>query len=563
MKTKAQTEIMGLVMIVILISIILLFVIKFVVNSEPNTIKQDVFNQKLASNTLNVLLSTTTSCSRATVSELLKDCAEYGGYASGGNIFCEGINSCYFVNVLIGDLLDKTIKEQGMDYEFLFDEANINIMAASCPGNVKQATANIPLRYGTKEIKLRICDAKEGSVNAGTPCTPQTCSQLGKTCNSWSDTCGGILDCGTCLDPRVCNNNGHCVNPSCVPMIWTPDVSTICSGALFTQTSNCGTTRTSTGTKTCPTTPDCDNDGVCDTGENTANCPADCFTIGAGDYDYSLAFGVDTGTYKVHVPSSYIMQPISLIINLHGGGGDADNQKYQSDMNSKSDLAGFIVVYPNALKPGAWNVGNRENPSRGSTKDDIGFLRAMISDLKTKFNIDGEKIYATGLSDGGMMAYKVACEMSDVVSAVAPVATNEMPSSVWPCNPTEPVSIMHFHGTADPLILYTGGTGTSPLISHDNFPSVETTIDTWKTRNNCNAGPNTIFSNGNAQCIRYSNCDGGSEVDLCTIIGGGHTWPDGAYYPDVAWYRNMVGDLSTDISANDEMWTFFQAHIRS
>jgi len=155
MKRKAQTEIMGLVMIVILVTIILLFVIKFSINSQSKTVKQDIFNQKLASNTLNVLLSTTTDCNRATISELLKDCAEY---KPEGSIECSTENSCAFVTYLISDYLNQTIKVQEKDYEFLFDEAEINIITEVCQKSLKQATANIPLRYGTKDIKLKICD---------------------------------------------------------------------------------------------------------------------------------------------------------------------------------------------------------------------------------------------------------------------------------------------------------------------------------------------------------------------------------------------------------------------
>jgi len=155
MNKKSQTEIMGLVMIVILITVIILFVIKFSVNAEPKTVKQDVFNQKLASNTLNVLLSTTTDCNKATITELLRDCAEY---MPDGDIMCDTQLSCIFVNETIKNYLEQIIILQQKDYEFLFDEADINLTTNVCPGDLKQATANIPLRYGTKEIKLRICD---------------------------------------------------------------------------------------------------------------------------------------------------------------------------------------------------------------------------------------------------------------------------------------------------------------------------------------------------------------------------------------------------------------------
>jgi polyhydroxybutyrate depolymerase len=156
--------------------------------------------------------------------------------------------------------------------------------------------------------------------------------------------------------------------------------------------------------------------------------------------------------------------------------------------------------------------------------------------------VDQKRIYATGMSNGGFMSHRLGCERANRFAAIAPVAgvLGIPPGS---CTPSRPMPIIHFHGTADTLEPYDGG-GTS------GFPSVAQTISGWSTRNGCSAAPTQTFSNGAAHCESTLDCTSGVEVVLCTIDGMGHCWPGQSFCP--------FGNASTEISANQAMWEFFQ-----
>ncbi|AQQ09100.1 esterase, PHB depolymerase family [Sedimentisphaera cyanobacteriorum] len=273
--------------------------------------------------------------------------------------------------------------------------------------------------------------------------------------------------------------------------------------------------------------------------------------------------------YRVYVPASArTTEAIPVVIAFHGGGGNPDSMIRLSGVNAKSDEAGFIVVYP---------YGSGRNPKRGLTfngggccgyakrknVDDITFVRAILDDLNGVASVDSERIYATGISNGAIMAYYVASELSDRIAAIAPVAGPMMTDK---CNPTRPVSVIHFHGTADELAPFNGGRGKGtsnvPAFMRPEFFSVEHSINCWVEANGCKRKPTITpmpdTADDGMRVTRkvWGGGKNGSEVVLYEIEGGGHTWP--GREPTV----KFLGKSTKDISANDLMWEFFQKHTR-
>lgn len=277
---------------------------------------------------------------------------------------------------------------------------------------------------------------------------------------------------------------------------------------------------------------------------------------GAGDYERFIEVGDRLRRYEIHVPPSYIKnKPYPVVLNLHGGGGRAGSARMQSRMDAKADSAGFIVVYPDGtgvLKTRwlTWNAGACCSYAVEHDVDDVGFIRALLDDLAKLFYIDANRVYATGLSNGAFMSYRLACELSDRIAAIAPISGVMVLKN---CRPTHPVSIIHFHGTKDMSDPYYGGVGEKSVSKLD-FPSVERNIQGWLDRKGISSKP-IKTKKGHATILTYRGLDE-SEVVLVTMEGTGHTWPRGRRMLP----KKMVGEISETISANDMMWDFFQRH---
>lgn len=269
--------------------------------------------------------------------------------------------------------------------------------------------------------------------------------------------------------------------------------------------------------------------------------------------------------YRAHLPLKYDeAKPTPVVVVFHGGGGNPESMARLTGMNAKSDEVGFIVVYP---------YGSGTDPDRGLSfnggeccgyamfqkVDDVGFTRAILDDLAKVANVDTNRVFATGLSNGGIMSHYVASELSDRIAAVAPIGGPLMMSRL---NAERAVPVMHFHGTADELAPFKGGYGKGPTGGKGvtDFRSVEHTIQSWVKNNGCNTEPTVVPLPDNAddgmKSTRKTWGGGkdGSEVVLIEIEGGGHTWP--GMKPLV----EMLGPSTLDISANDLMWEFFQKH---
>ena len=279
-----------------------------------------------------------------------------------------------------------------------------------------------------------------------------------------------------------------------------------------------------------------------------------------GDYVRTLQHDGLTRTYRIHVPRQYqSSKSAPLVLAFHGGGGDMDymaNDEYYG-LISKADAEGFVVVFPNGYskfksgKFATWNAGACCANARDKNIDDVGFVRKIVASLTRELNINRQMIFATGMSNGGMMSYRLACEMSDTISAIAAVAGTD---NTIHCQPRKPVSILHIHAKNDDRVLFGGGAGEKfrDESKVTDFVSVPASVQKWVAQNHCQSAPLRIMEKPGAYCEKYSQCKGSVAVQLCVTDTGGHSWPGGTK-PRGSESPSQV------ISANDVMWDFFVA----
>jgi polyhydroxybutyrate depolymerase len=283
----------------------------------------------------------------------------------------------------------------------------------------------------------------------------------------------------------------------------------------------------------------------------------------ANDELHTLDFGGRTRSYILHLPPAISSgKPLPLVINLHGGGGNARSAMEQTGFNDEADRNGFIVVYPNgtgaphpllnAMGRGefySWNAGSCCGYAVQHQVDDVGFIRALIATLEQQYPIDRKRIYATGISNGGMMAYRLACELSDTIAAIGVVSGALVTPS---CRPAQPVPVIHFHGTADQNVPMLGGVGPKS-VDKTPKPPVMDAIDFWVKRDGALAQPQ-ITRLGSITKRVYAAANGSAEVVFYLIQGGGHAWPGGKQM------LSILDKPTQEISATQLIWQFFAAH---
>jgi len=255
----------------------------------------------------------------------------------------------------------------------------------------------------------------------------------------------------------------------------------------------------------------------------------------------------------VHIPASYDPTAGTMIVlNFHGYSSNAPEEEILAEMNPVADARNFIVVYPDGVAA-SFNAGTCCGVAWTNSVDDVQFTKDLLAKLESEYCIDASRVYATGTSNGGFMAHRLGCAMADVFAAIAPVA-GVLGIPADQCNPVRPIPVLDFHGTADPVVPFSGGPPVTPLlVGLATFDSVDDTIATWRSKNSCVATPATIYSSGDATCTDFNGCRGDADVVQCVIDGGGHTWPGGVPIPP-------LGKTSTDISATNTMIDFFVAH---
>jgi polyhydroxybutyrate depolymerase len=281
--------------------------------------------------------------------------------------------------------------------------------------------------------------------------------------------------------------------------------------------------------------------------------------LGPGDYSRTITVGDRERVYHLHVPPSYDRtKPLPLVMNFHGGGGNPMQQRRDTQMDAVADKNNFIVAYGQGTsafgKFLTWNVYLSDTYATKKNVDDIGYVKAMLDDLEDLFKIDAKRVYATGYSMGGIISYALACEMSDRIAAIAPVAATMQ-------NPPEtrkakrPVPVMHFHGMKDDHCLFEGGVGENAKDKMDR-PAASEGIDWWVKHNGAGDKPTKTGKVGEAEFIQYGEDNAPGTVVLWKVWNGGHTWPGGtSTLPE-----DRVGPVSQDIKASELMWEFFSRH---
>jgi polyhydroxybutyrate depolymerase len=262
-----------------------------------------------------------------------------------------------------------------------------------------------------------------------------------------------------------------------------------------------------------------------------------------------------TRTYFVHTPPGYDgSEKLPLVMVLHGGGGNAENAEKMSGMSDKADEANFLVVYPDGTGGLAdhfhtWNSGNCCGYALKNDVDDVAFLGALIDKLEYEYAVDPQRVFVTGMSNGGMMTYRMGCAAADKIAAIAPVAG----SLDVECNPSQPVSVIAFHGTADENVPYDGGAGKKQIDGPRDDKPVSYAMGFWVKRDSCNATPQKS-EKGTLRTDSYSGCAAGTEVVLNTIVGQGHAWPGSPHL------RGIADKPDPTVPATNMMWDFFKAH---
>lgn len=262
---------------------------------------------------------------------------------------------------------------------------------------------------------------------------------------------------------------------------------------------------------------------------------------GPGDSFIRLQVNDVGRTFKIHLPPSYQHgEAIPLVINLHGRTSNGFEHEAYSLMSELADREGFIAVYPNALgQPSTWD----DSPTQDGQAD-VDFLRTLIAHLEDELSVDTSRIYISGLSNGGGMANRAACELADKVAAIGTVSGAYY---YWEtCEPSEAVAVIAFHGTDDKVIPYEGWEQEGYV----ELPNVERWAADWAMRNECE--PEASTGEEVAEVVSWptwENCEDDVVVSLYTILKGGHVWP-GTQAP-------LPDSL---IDASEVMWDFFEAH---
>ncbi len=293
----------------------------------------------------------------------------------------------------------------------------------------------------------------------------------------------------------------------------------------------------------------------------------------AGNYTFKIKVDSLEREYVLHIPVGYRSDHSApVVIMLHGGGGTAQDAMQKTGWCQKADQEGFIVVFPEGTRPNSeappnffdnpqtWNDGSGRE-SIGAIRrnvDDVKFIKAVIEDIIKRFNVEQKQIYAAGFSNGGAMVFRVGRELSNLLTAIACVASTD-----WLEAPSvkEPVAMLYMTGTADRLNPINGGEIFIGQTSYGTKPPVRQTIQKWVDMLHCPTDSTIIYDHGGVLGIAYTPCNKNTNILFYTIEEMGHWWPGGTIpssYP--TWLLNILGKPSNKIRATDVIWEFFSTH---
>ncbi|MEQ9318820.1 MAG: PHB depolymerase family esterase [Polyangiaceae bacterium] len=256
-----------------------------------------------------------------------------------------------------------------------------------------------------------------------------------------------------------------------------------------------------------------------------------------GESQHTITHDGNERAYEVQVPASYDnTAAVPLVLDLHGYTSNKDDQQNISGWAELAELEGFVVVRPNGFGGlRSWNSGDYccgQAQSQGL--DDVGLMRAIVDEVTAALCIDPKRIFVTGLSNGGAMSHRLACEAADVFAAAAPVAYPLGFDPFDKCQPSRPIAVMHSHGTNDFVVPYNGGFSA---------PSTPESFAYWGAVDGCTGDPVETFTKGDSRCDTYQTCDQGVEVSLCTLDGG-----------------HLLYQNAEDVPIAELAWAFFTQH---
>ena len=251
-------------------------------------------------------------------------------------------------------------------------------------------------------------------------------------------------------------------------------------------------------------------------------------------------------------------KPAPLLMVLHGSAGSGEDMMTvtQRGFERLADKEKFVVVYPDALER-RWN-------DQGGTVDDVGFLLAIVDKLVADGLVDKSRVYVAGISNGGMMAQRLACEQADRIAGIATVAGGLPEPLQATCKPARALPVLVIQGTEDPIVPWSGGA----VAGFEDFGKVLSARETakfWAANNRCGDGgviaaePDRDPKDGTRVKMEvFASCPAGAAVKLAAVEGGGHTWPGGyQYLPE-----RFIGRTSQDVDANMLIWDFFKGGVR-
>lgn len=275
-------------------------------------------------------------------------------------------------------------------------------------------------------------------------------------------------------------------------------------------------------------------------------------------------------TYQMYLPNNFDKaNHTPMVLALHGGGGTGSRfEKDVSDgsLTAAAEARGMVIVTPDGIDK-RWNDGRTEHFGGDRMYDDVGFISALIDSVVEDYGVDSNRIYATGISNGGLMSIRLALDLSDKIAAIAPV-TAQVSIAVESKSPEFPVSLMLVNGVEDPLVPYEGGC-IDVLLSDQcrgEVLSTDESIAKFLGYNQCSIPGETesiidlLPNDGTSvEITRYNTCSNNTEVVLIKVVGGGHTWPSGAQYLPAG----IVGTVSNEINASEMILDFFLSHSRN
>lgn len=263
--------------------------------------------------------------------------------------------------------------------------------------------------------------------------------------------------------------------------------------------------------------------------------------------------------YRLYIPTAYnSATAVPLVFNLHGYTSNSAQQETYGDFRKIADTAHFIIVHAQGLPTSGTYLGWTNFFPISTPNKDLQFLSNLIDTIRSIYNINLNRVYSTGMSNGGFMSYDLACFLSERFAAIASVTGSMASTHFSACNPQHPMPVMEIHGTSDAVVRYDGTPGMLNGAPTGACTPVQTMVNYWVNFNNCNATPTftaipntSTTDNCTAEHYVYSGGDDGSSVELYKIIGGDHSWPGAPF---------NINTTNMDFSASKEIWRFFSQH---